>query len=319
MTLSLIVPVSNDPDGLRRVLEQAAAMGVFSEIVVADDASDPPMRECLSGDPLPAGVRWLSSEEHRGAGHARNMGLDAATGTHVLFFDADDILRPELAGLVTRLEGRAFDFCLFRHVESRLRDEGREDMYPRDVDLWRLAGALRGEDPAEVPGQGLPALARIVAYPWNKIYRTGFLRDNGIRCTETLVHNDLALHWLGFVHATRVLASQTVGCEHVVETGSTHLTNLSGPERLALFDALEHVLSHLEGAAARRFEPDFTLFYLDLIEWAAPRIDADLQPRFRRKAADLVLGRLRGPRYALVNTRHPFAGTLVNRLVAEAP
>ena len=40
--LAVIVPVWNDPEGLARLLPQLLALPDITQIIVADDASDPP-------------------------------------------------------------------------------------------------------------------------------------------------------------------------------------------------------------------------------------------------------------------------------------
>ena len=218
MTLSLVIPVRNDPEGLTRLLAQVAELALFDAVLVCDDASDPPCRPAdLGFDEAALGITYLRSEEQRGAGHARNMGLDAVQTDHVLFFDSDDLLAPPLVTLWQDLQTQAapFDFCLFRHVDSRERALGRPGPMEADQRLWQGCGLL-GETPQEVGPDQAVQIVQIAAYPWNKIYRTGFLRDENIRCTEIPVHNDIELHWSGFLKARRILASGALCCEHFV-------------------------------------------------------------------------------------------------------
>lgn len=83
-TLSLVLPVWNDPDGLRRIIEQARQTGEVAQIVVADASGDDACRDVAA---------------HFGATHVRcprpsrgaqlNAGAAAATGDVLLFHHVD--------------------------------------------------------------------------------------------------------------------------------------------------------------------------------------------------------------------------------------
>jgi glycosyltransferase involved in cell wall biosynthesis len=256
MTLSIIIPVHNDPEGLTRLLRQLQDMAVFEQIIVSDDASDVSCCPAELGfDEAAMGVTYLRSDRQRGAGHARNQAMAAVTSDHVLFFDSDDLLSPGFPALIQSLsqsmQDRAFDFCIFRHIDSRSRaDEGVPGPMESDQRLWDALGAYQADGQADGLGDSLEGsprlleaaevatLAMVAAYPWNKIYRTGFLRDQNIRCTEIQVHNDIELHWSSFLKAERVFATTQLGCEHFVAENGTRLTNRRGRERLHVFEAL---------------------------------------------------------------------------------
>ena len=260
MKLTLVVPVWNDPDGLRRLLAQAQSMDVFSQIIVSDDNSSPALDASL----YPAPVQILHSPVQRGAGHARNLALPHITGDHVIFFDSDDLFLDDFTALVADLQGMEFDFCIYRHIDNRF-DGG---LGPDDA-AWGRAGATPSH-PTPLSRAGATQLCRISAYPWNKIYRTQFLRDAGIRCTEIPVHNDLELHWMGFLKADRILTSTRLCCEHFVQDQGGRLTNRSGRERLEVFQALQNVSAALETSPALPdyLEP-FAEFTMRLLDWIA--------------------------------------------------
>nr|AIA90639.1 CAZy families GT2 protein [uncultured Ruegeria sp.] len=68
MRLSLVIPVRNDAEGLTRLLSQARSMTWLGEIIVFDDASDPPcgpnMAEFSAAARDPR-IRWLRGENGR--------------------------------------------------------------------------------------------------------------------------------------------------------------------------------------------------------------------------------------------------------------
>lgn len=277
LDLALVVPAHNDTARLNRLLAQARALGVFSQIVVIDDGSDPPVPEAADLD-------LLRLDTRRGGGTARNAGLARVRAAHLLFFDSDDLLTPDLPLLLADLaEAQAFDFCLFRHADSRVAAEPRWGQPDWDEALWQAAGhgtgALRPARPA-----ALPILAQTANYPWNKIYRTGFLRDHAIGCAETEVHQDIPLHWLSFLAAGRVLVSDRICAWHAMAETGTRLSNRRGAERLQVFAALDPVAAALPGADPA-FAPALARFVLGLLDWIEPRLDPALLPRLHAEAA----------------------------------
>ena len=305
-SLSLVVPVHNDAEGLTRLLRQAEAFGVFQALVVCDDASTPPCRPAdLGFDEAALGITYLRSEICRGAGHARNQGLAAVATEHVLFFDADDLLTEALVDLIADLEGLAFDFCLFRHIDSRERAKGHPGPMPVDQGYWEAAG-LAQTAPTLLNRAQQVRMTTIAAYPWNKIYRTGFLRDHGIRCTEIPVHNDIELHWSSFLLAERIYASNALCCEHFVHTGGGRLTNRRGVERLEVFQALAPLHQTL---AQSPLGPEvlwpLAQFEVGLCGWILTVLDTIHHAAFLQRARVFFLTQYDSETLALIASRAP--------------
>ncbi|MDE4276394.1 glycosyltransferase family A protein [Phaeobacter gallaeciensis] len=315
MKLSLVIPVRNDSEGLTRLLAQVAELALFDAVLVCDDASDPPCRPAdLGFDEAALGITYLRSEEQRGAGHARNMGLDAVQTDHVLFFDSDDLLAPPLVTLWQDLQTQAapFDFCLFRHVDSRERALGRRGPMEADQRLWQGCGLL-GEIPQEVGPDQAVQIVQIAAYPWNKIYRTGFLRDENIRCTEIPVHNDIELHWSGFLKARRILASGALCCEHFVAAQGNRLTNRRSADRLEVFRALAPLHRVLRESGR---EPEFLLamtgFYTRLFDWILGTLEEQYHAEFFRRISAFLLAQHDDISMALIAARDPALAQRIN-------
>ena len=292
--LAIVIPVWNLPEDLAALLGQVADIGLFSEVIIADDNSDldcSPQALGFDEGRLGARLVHLRSAVQRGAGHMRNLGLEAVTAPNVLFFDADDRLEPGLRvvwaqHLAAALDGVPPDFTIFRHADSRVRaPRGSEGAsFPADERIWDRVTADRSC--SELGKWGRAHLAGISAYPWNKIYRTDFLRQHAIRCSETPVHNDIKLHWLSFAHATRVQAVRGIGATHVVGDRGHHLTTRPGAIRLCLFDILDDVLSELRAIPdAQMIRRHFVHFMKTICDWTLDRADPALRDRFAASVA----------------------------------
>ena len=110
--LTIVIPVRNRQELGERALRSAAAQLVSpAEIVIVDDASEPPFQ-------IPAElrsnqfIRILRHSDNRGAGFARNTGIASAEADWIAFLDSDDYWLP--GTLLLRLESAEADFAVDR-------------------------------------------------------------------------------------------------------------------------------------------------------------------------------------------------------------
>lgn len=104
LPISIVIPASNRPRVLELILPTYLRQGC-AELLVVDDASDPPLRP-ISTDGTGTAVRWIRLEQKVNAPGARMAGVRAATQPWIFFGEDDAFLS---------------DGCLaalFRHVES---------------------------------------------------------------------------------------------------------------------------------------------------------------------------------------------------------
>jgi glycosyltransferase involved in cell wall biosynthesis len=93
--LSVIIPTHNRPHLLPLAVRSALHQTYSDlEVVVVDDASDPPVQ--LPDDPR---VRIIRLDPGRGGAGARNAGTEAARGRYVTYLDDDDVLLPHMAAV----------------------------------------------------------------------------------------------------------------------------------------------------------------------------------------------------------------------------
>ena len=106
LDVSVIVPVWNDPDGIRRCLARLAIQSLAQaryEVLVVDNGSDPP----LSLPDLAPNMQLLV-ETKPGSYAARNRAMQQARGAVLAFTDADCLPEPDwLAAAVAALTARS--------------------------------------------------------------------------------------------------------------------------------------------------------------------------------------------------------------------
>ena len=99
---SIIIPHHNTPDLLKRCLLSIPKRDDVQVIVVDDKSDDsylPAVRkiqECFSP------WEFIYLTEGKGAGHARNVGIDYSKGDWLLFADSDDYFVSDFSSLLDR-------------------------------------------------------------------------------------------------------------------------------------------------------------------------------------------------------------------------
>ncbi len=319
MTLGLVIPVRDDYQRLLRLLKRARKLGCFDQIIIVDDGSAVPLDAVILSKTTKLAAETLDvlrHEQSRGAGAARNAGLERVNTEHVLFFDSDDEITNDLPVLWQDLKDTAFDFCQFRHNETATSAEGGWGVLPWDAELWARAGTWGALDTLSTDGANW--LVQTANYPWNKIYRTSFLRQHNIGCAEVQVHEDITMHWRSFICAGTVLTSDRICATHYVDVAGRRESNRRGSERLEAFDLLEAIAAEIEATGLVRFGPPLVSFALHLAGW----IRLNLIPEYHT-ALDRRVGAFLAPRrdwlYGETGFRMtPVALARAERWIAEA-
>ncbi len=318
MTLTVAIPVHNDEPFLLRLLGRLARLGCADQLVVVDDGSDRPLDHAAlcAAAALPADrLILLRHDTAQGPGAARNAALAHVDSDHLLYLDADDLPTRELPPLLGDLAEQTFDFCIFRHHDTRSEIERRWGPEPLDCHLWRAAGTDIGALSTVTP-RAAAALMQTANYPWNKIYRTAFLRSHEIGCSELAVHEDIELHWRSFLAADHILASDRIGVIHFVDAAGDRLTNRLGPERLAVFTALDRIAGDIAGQKADPLP--FVLFTLGLIGWIHGHLLPALRPAFASRARDWLNRHVDPALYAAIDAAQPQIRADIDQLLDPA-
>lgn len=94
MTISVIIPVYNRAHLIGTTLDSLLRQSLpADEIIVVDDGSTDGTVDIVRG--YGGKVSLVCQPDNGGPGAARNAGLARATGSHVMFFDSDDLATPD--------------------------------------------------------------------------------------------------------------------------------------------------------------------------------------------------------------------------------
>ncbi|MBO7144307.1 MAG: glycosyltransferase family 2 protein [Salinivirgaceae bacterium] len=150
------------------------------QIIIIDNAPQP-----LSHGQIPtkvqAMVTYTTSSPTKGAGCARNVGLQYAKGRYILFLDADDYFTTEAFAAFDKYLDKDYDIVFFKPTSIRLSDgmlSNRHVPYSSMVDEFLKTGS---------EGQ----LRYNWVTPWSKMFNRNFVITNGFLFDEIKASNDI--------------------------------------------------------------------------------------------------------------------------------
>lgn len=261
--VSVIIPVYNAELHIRECLDSILTQNNQRiEVICVDDGSTDNslaiLREYEENHP----EMIVLTQENAGAGAARNAGLKIARGEYLSFLDADDYFEPDM---------------LYRAYQKATVDESdivvfRSAKYLEDKK--RLAGAAYTINeallPLEQPFAGTDieedVFKAFVGWAWDKLFRTEFVRENGLTFQEQRTSNDMLFVFSAVVKAQRISTMNSVMAYHRREEGSLSVT------REKSWDCFYHALTALrqqlkDWGLYERFERDFINYALHFSIW----------------------------------------------------
>ena len=176
--VSIVIPVFNNAELVKIMVDSVVAQEYKNwELLLVDDGSDEPtiavLQRFLEED---SRIQLISRNRlPKGAQTCRNIGMDAAKGKYIVFFDSDDYVAPYcLSQRVVYMEANpGLDFSVFPAKVFRKADRS-------DAKLRYGVKPKCGDDLFLFL---IPHLPFVV---WNNIYRLDSLRKKGIRWDEKL-------------------------------------------------------------------------------------------------------------------------------------
>lgn len=185
---TLIVPHYALPGSLGCLLESLPQREDL-QVVVVDDGSDAVTLGRVQD--LCEAYRNVSLlvEENRGAGSARNKGLEAAEGEWILFADADDRFLPSLSQLldeveksekITGTDSERLDVIYF-NAACKHEDPKRESFKTAHLN-WMMQQTEEIRD---------FHLRYLFTEPWCKLIRRSLIEEHAIRFEKTRIQNDV--------------------------------------------------------------------------------------------------------------------------------
>ncbi len=199
--VSVIIPMYNCaeylPDLFNTISNQT--FKDFEVLCVIDGATDNTLEIVKEYSEKDDRIRYFA-KENGGAGSARNVGLDHASGEYIICIDADDLYSEDiLKEMVTAAEEYDTDITMCQYKRRDLRMQKDKEVAGFKMEFFPENTVV---NPEEVPN----LYAQVTTGPTNKLFRRSIIEENHLRFSTTRVSNDVF-----FVLANVSLATRMIG------------------------------------------------------------------------------------------------------------
>jgi len=198
--VSIVIPVYNAEEYLKESLCSVLGQSYKNlEIICVDDGSTDKSLQVLQRMKQNDERIKILSEDNRGAGVARNLGMEESQGEYIYFFDADDYLhRKAIQTLVKVAEKNAADIVLFGYYKFSEGKKKRVAFSPK---------ILKAPIGKVIPPESISdrLFQADHGMPWNKFYRAEFIIKSGVRFQTLKNTNDEYFSRISTVEAKRIV------------------------------------------------------------------------------------------------------------------
>lgn len=181
-TLSVVIPVHNVAPWLEDLLDSVLSQDIGGlEVIAVDDHSSDGSHEILMRRSLLEPRLRVIHPEEGGGGHARNLGIDAASGRYLAFADGDDLVPPgAYRALVASLEQTGSDIAFGDFLKFDT------ERITKPTKNWLAFKQPHTHETLE----SLPSLIRNRAC-WNKVFRRSSWDASGAEFPTVARSNDI--------------------------------------------------------------------------------------------------------------------------------
>ena len=195
---SIIIPTRNLTDLLRRCLDSIPHRSDV-QIIVVDDNSDPSIVDFKHYPGLnePC-TEVIFTKEGKGAGYARNVGLNHAVGELIIFMDSDDYFLLSINKVLDDYINTEYDIVYFYTQNV-------------DTDTYLMSEHTRGcnnyvrDFKNNKPNSEINLRINFHT-PWAKIYRKSLIDTYNIKFDETFKANDVHFGYKTGYYAKKIYA-----------------------------------------------------------------------------------------------------------------
>jgi len=192
--ISIIIPVYNVEQYLRQCLDSVVNQTLQDiQIICVNDGSPDGSRAILQEYADRDSRIEIIDKPNGGLSSARNAGIAPMRGEYMYFLDSDDWIEPTLCEKAYyRLESTGADVALFHHHEAP--EQGQE---------IRQSNPLVYSRHPIIPSHASDYI-NFIEVTWNRVIRTAFFQNLGVRFPEEFLPEDLYMHWILLVNEPHV-------------------------------------------------------------------------------------------------------------------
>ncbi len=251
MKLSIIIPIYNVEDTVRRCLESVLSQKDSTmEVILIDDGSTDASRKIVESMVRDKPECHFFHQNNQGLSAARNTGLTHAVGEYITFIDSDDCIAPgTLSALLSELAAHP-EYDMLEYPAIKHYGSSRQQLlnFPKQTfntprSYWLSGGFCH-------------------AYAWNKIYRKELFTD--IRFPAGRIFEDVFTLPL-LLQKAKIIATTSVGLYYYCYNPNSITAQAGGKE---LCDLLEAHLTHLHlwGTLTPKYYQSLVNIQMDVYE-----------------------------------------------------
>ena len=177
---SIIIPHKNSFKSLLRLCDSISVSNDI-QIIIIDDCSDFYILNAIKNNKFNNNVEIIFCDISKGAGAARNIGVNLAKGKWLLFADADDYFTDNFENLLNKYSNSKSDIVYF-NTDSR-DDKGMQSY--RHLRYSRLVHDFLNDSSKE------NSLKYYFTPPWAKMIKRDLIIKNNIKFDEVVASNDV--------------------------------------------------------------------------------------------------------------------------------
>ena len=251
MKLSIIMPVYNGEKFIKKSLDNVLQVDCEKEIIVINDCSKDKSLEILKE--YGSQIKLIDLKENKGVSHARNLGIEKATGDYVYFLDIDDVIELEmLPKMLEKISKEDADVCVCNYDEIF---ENSDKVVNSKYDL-----EFDNTDKESVVKYYL--LDRISPAPWDKIIKTNLVKN--LNFDERLaVGEDLNFVVKLFLNAKKTVFVKERLFHYLQQSGSV-MHNIS-PKFLQFQKVVEYLEPKYKVILEKYYVDEFEFFKTQMI------------------------------------------------------
>ncbi len=209
--ITIVVPVYNVEKYLRQCINSLLDQTFTDfEIILVDDGSTDGSVDIERKYAVQDSRVKVIEKERSNAGDARNIGLDSASGRYIVFLDSDDYYdKALLAKEYFQIEKDKADICVCDgdcYNERKGENEG--------VDYFLIREYLPPRMPFCIEDCPNYIFQVVATGPWLRMYRTEFVRENGLNYQSVIRGNDVLFSNMAMALAKKITAVDEVLIHH---------------------------------------------------------------------------------------------------------
>lgn len=254
--ISIIIPVYNAEKYLRECLDSVINQTLKEiEILCINDGSTDTSLDILNEYAKKDNRIKIFSQKNAGPATARNVGLNNAFGTFCIFLDADDYFNPQmLEKLYNQITKTTSDICFcnynIKHTQSI---------------IWssKIPALKNPFSPENVVDKIFQTTHPV---PWNKLYKTEFIKKNKLKFLNQPSCNDLSFTYSSFILAEKISYIEDVLITYRIDNPSS-ITKITENKIANVFNAYDELFKIIN--LQKNTEAYFQSFYKSLNETLA--------------------------------------------------